>query len=111
MRTGGGGGWGDPFERDVAAVLRDVRVGLMTVDQARDLYGVAVSSDSGELDAAETARLRVAPRNDEWIDRGSPQPAPAPGEVRFLDSPPEPWVIASYRQALPSDCDAPTTTR
>ena len=38
MRTGGGGGWGDPIERDPALVLRDVRVGLLTVEQAREFF-------------------------------------------------------------------------
>jgi N-methylhydantoinase B len=92
MRTGGGGGWGDPFQRDPELVLRDARVGLLTVDQARDLYGVAVSGDPPAIDPEETARLRSAPRPESWIDRGEPQPAPGPGEVRPLPSPPEPWI-------------------
>ncbi len=111
MRTGGGGGWGDPLTRDPANVLRDVKVGLLTTDQARDLYGVVVCPETLEVDDQETARLRAVTRRDEWIDRGSPQPAPAPGQVRVLSSPPEPWLAASYREARPDDCDAATTTR
>jgi N-methylhydantoinase B len=97
MRTGGGGGWGDPFERDPALVLRDVRVGLLTAEQARDLYGVAIDEKLHTIDEAETARLRSARRREGWIDRGQPQSAPGPGEVRGLSETPEPWVSASYK--------------
>jgi N-methylhydantoinase B len=40
VNTPGGGGYGDPHERDRAAVLRDVRNGLVSPAAARDLYGV-----------------------------------------------------------------------
>jgi N-methylhydantoinase B len=99
MRTGGGGGWGDPFHRDPALILRDVRVGLLTSEQARDRYAVAICGDPPHLDEAETARLRAELRPKGWIDRGEPQPAPGPGEIRRLREPPEPWVTASYPDA------------
>jgi N-methylhydantoinase B len=38
-RTAGGGGWGDPRERDPAAVAADVADGKITPDAARALYG------------------------------------------------------------------------
>ena len=57
-RTAGGGGYGDPFEREPAAVARDVEDELLTRDQARDSYGVAVGAD-GSVDSTETARLRA----------------------------------------------------
>jgi N-methylhydantoinase B len=100
MRTGGGGGWGAPFSRDPHLVLRDVRVGLLSPEQAREWYGVAVTDDL-DLDADETDRLRGSPRDECWIDRGAPQAAPAPGEMRTLDRPPEPWIVVSYRDAVP----------
>jgi N-methylhydantoinase B len=55
---GGGGGFGDPFERDPERVLQDVLDGYVTIAGALDDYGVAVDPVSLELDAAETARLR-----------------------------------------------------
>ena len=55
--TPGGGGYGDPFERDPELVQRDVIRGYYQPKQARDLFGVAVSV-SGEIDLAETLRLR-----------------------------------------------------
>jgi N-methylhydantoinase B len=53
----GGGGLGDPRERDLELVRQDVLEGLVSVEQARDAYGVAFTID-GAVDAAETARLR-----------------------------------------------------
>ncbi len=56
-RTAGGGGYGDPFERDADAVARDVRDELLSPARAREAYGVAVSDD-GTVDAAATSALR-----------------------------------------------------
>jgi N-methylhydantoinase B len=53
----GGGGMGSPWERDPAAVHEDVRNGYVSVSAARFTYGVAMAAD-GEIDVAETARLR-----------------------------------------------------
>lgn len=39
-RTAGGGGYGDPLERDPSAVAQDVRNGLLTPEAAREAYGV-----------------------------------------------------------------------
>lgn len=40
--TPGGGGYGDPRERDPELVRRDVELGYYTPEQARDLFGVAL---------------------------------------------------------------------
>lgn len=53
-----GAGYGDPFERDPALVLMDVKSGLLTVDGAREIYGVAVSSDGRSCDSEATHALR-----------------------------------------------------
>ena len=53
----GGGGLGDPRERDPELVRQDVLDGLVSVEQARDAYGVAITAD-GVLDIAETDSLR-----------------------------------------------------
>ncbi|MBV28254.1 MAG: hypothetical protein CMM22_00390, partial [Rhodospirillaceae bacterium] len=60
LYTGGGGGWGDPHERDVDAVLTDVVKGYVSLDNARKDYGVAIREDDGEytLDEAATKELR-----------------------------------------------------
>jgi N-methylhydantoinase B len=60
MESSSGGGFGDPFERDPAAVLRDVRDGVLTAEVAREAYGVAIAG--GSVDAQATAVLRAAQR-------------------------------------------------
>ncbi|MBZ0333007.1 hydantoinase B/oxoprolinase family protein [Marinobacter sp. AL4B] len=70
--TWGGGGWGNPLERDPAAVTTDVRKGLVSVEGARR-YGVVLDK-SGEVDAGATAALRVemahSRNSDDLFSRG-----------------------------------------
>jgi N-methylhydantoinase B len=54
----GGGGWGDPLERDPAAVLRDVRNELLSPEKALADYGVVIDLAGWTVDAAATARRR-----------------------------------------------------
>jgi N-methylhydantoinase B len=54
----GAGGYGDPHERDPQAALRDVQLGLVSVEGARRDYGVAIVD--GTVDEAATAALRDA---------------------------------------------------
>ena len=58
--TWGGGGWGDPLERDPELVAKEVRQGLVTDNGARD-YGVVVRN--GKVDVAATKALRNEMRN------------------------------------------------
>ncbi len=55
----GGGGWGSPLEREPEAVLSDVLNGFVSVDGARDLYGVVIEDPKGgTINKPETERLR-----------------------------------------------------
>ncbi|MGB6538958.1 MAG: hydantoinase B/oxoprolinase family protein [Xanthobacteraceae bacterium] len=54
----GGGGFGDPKTREPQHVLDDVLDGLISAEEARRDYGVAVDA-AGKLDLAETERLRA----------------------------------------------------
>jgi N-methylhydantoinase B len=54
----GGGGWGDPLERDVDAVLSDVIDGKVSMEAAREAYGVIIDLGTSEVDAAATALAR-----------------------------------------------------
>lgn len=58
FRSCGGGGYGNPRERDPQSVLRDVREGKVSAERARDEYGVAVDTESWVVDEGETQRLR-----------------------------------------------------
>jgi N-methylhydantoinase B len=65
IETTGGGGWGDPLDRDPASVELDVLQGKVSVEAARDDYGVVVG------DAEATRLLRSAPRGERpFFDRG-----------------------------------------
>jgi N-methylhydantoinase B len=57
VRTGGGGGWGDPLEREAAAVRDDVIEEFISRQAAEEQYGV-VFRDDLTLDEAATARRR-----------------------------------------------------
>src|SRR5689334_466476 len=54
----GGGGWGDPLERDPALVLRDVLNGFVSERAAREDYGVVLTGKPLIVDDAATAALR-----------------------------------------------------
>jgi len=60
LETPGGGGLGNPLERDPARVLNDVRNGYVTLQKARDVYRVAIDSVDGDfaLNEAQTRELR-----------------------------------------------------
>jgi N-methylhydantoinase B len=57
VRTGGGGGWGKPTDRDAAQVAHDVAEGFISKAAAKKLYGVVVRGNMS-LDESATARLR-----------------------------------------------------
>ena len=58
--TPGGGGFGDPRKRPPDLVLQDVRRGYYTIEEARDMFGVVLSSDLTSVDGPATHALRGA---------------------------------------------------
>ncbi|MBI3977156.1 MAG: hydantoinase B/oxoprolinase family protein [Chloroflexi bacterium] len=60
MLTPAGGGFGDPLTRDVDRVLADVIDGYVTVEQAREDYGVVVDPSTHAVDWEQTRTLRQA---------------------------------------------------
>ena len=60
--SGGGGGWGDPLERDPEVVVRELNDGLIFASSAEKVYGVVANRVSDEdpyvLDGARTAERR-----------------------------------------------------
>jgi N-methylhydantoinase B len=74
IRTTGGGGWGDPLDRPVQEVLRDIAWRKVSVAGARNDYGVVVLDD-GTADEVATEELRAALRaartgEEPFFDRG-----------------------------------------
>ncbi len=76
----GGGGYGDPLDRDPARVAQDIENGLVTAEWARRAYGVALDA-GGRVDEAATraAReaIRAARRTAAGLD-GQTGPRPTP---------------------------------
>jgi N-methylhydantoinase B len=74
--TAGGGGWGDPLEREPARVRMDILRRLVTREKAESDYGVIVqeSGTTYEVDAERTDALRARMRAQraplKMIDRG-----------------------------------------
>jgi N-methylhydantoinase B len=92
--SAGGGGYGDPLERDPAAVVDDVADGYVSIARALVDYGVAVREVDAELalyevDAAATdaerARIRAARRG--WLEEDAASVAARyrSGELEDID--------------------------
>ncbi len=77
IRTTGGGGWGDPLDRAVADVVRDVEWGKVSVEGARRDYGVVLAYDGAQaavrVDATEVLRAELRDQRSgeqPFFDRG-----------------------------------------
>jgi N-methylhydantoinase B len=64
MRMASGGGYGDPLEREPQRVLRDVEDGVVSRQEARDIYGVAIDGDEPALNLGATEKLRAGLRKE-----------------------------------------------
>jgi N-methylhydantoinase B len=71
LRSGGGGGWGSPLDRDPGLVLADVRNGYVSSEQAREIYGVVL--EDGRVDVERTGQRR------ETMRAGAPRAEPVKG--------------------------------
>ena len=56
--TAGGGGWGDPLEREPERVLEDVLDGFVSIEAAQDSYGVVIDQESLAINPRATADKR-----------------------------------------------------
>jgi N-methylhydantoinase B len=70
IRTGGGGGYGDPLLREALRVARDVDLGYTSTGAATSIYGVKLSPD-GNVDVAGTNALRDKLRGERASWRAS----------------------------------------
>lgn len=57
--SSGGGGYGDPVERPIDAVLEDVRSGFVSRERAAAHFGVVLSDDLDAVDETGTSELRA----------------------------------------------------
>jgi N-methylhydantoinase B len=58
FEPGGGGGYGPPLKRDPEAVLNDILDEYVSLDKAREDYGVVISENSMTVDMEATRKLR-----------------------------------------------------
>ncbi len=56
--AGGGGGYGDPLKRPAEKVLKDVRNGFISIEKAREDYGVVIDPKTFKVDMEKTKSLR-----------------------------------------------------
>jgi N-methylhydantoinase B len=63
----GGGGWGNPFERELDRVFVDVLNNYISIDGARRDYGVVIDPHTMTIDMRATAQLRSTPSLSEEI--------------------------------------------
>ncbi len=64
VRSGGGGGYGHPYERAIESVRNDVRQGYVTVKAAEELYGVVIDAKTFVIDEKATENKRADLRNN-----------------------------------------------
>ena len=62
MDAAGGGGYGDPLDRDPILVAEDVLDGYVSLDQAREAYGVVLDPEEMKVNMEQTERLRASRR-------------------------------------------------
>jgi N-methylhydantoinase B len=60
IETGGGGGWGHPYDREAERVREDVRGGLVSAESAARDYGVVLSGPDLDIDAEATRKARTS---------------------------------------------------
>jgi N-methylhydantoinase B len=58
FHSAGGGGYGNPLERDPQAVEEDVRNGYVSIEKARSDFGVVIDPSTLKLDLEETDKVR-----------------------------------------------------
>jgi len=98
---GGGGGYGDPIERDPQLVMKDLENGIISHRAARDIYRVAYDREMLVADEDKTKALREQERADrkkrgkkyaefeeEWLKQ-----KPSPEALQFYGE----WPITHYK--------------
>ena len=57
VRTPGGGGYGDPYQRHPSSVLEDVRLGFYSLEQACNLFGVIINEGGSGFEVDHKATI------------------------------------------------------
>jgi N-methylhydantoinase B len=99
MRYPGGGGWGDPLDRDPALVVHDVRIGTVSAEAAKAVYGVVLVERMPGFDVESTRQMRDSIRRQRL---GSAEHAggPAVRRTRLADTLADNGAYASPRDGV-----------
>ena len=102
LRSGGGGGFGSPLDREPEKVERDVRQGYVTKAAAEKLYGLVFHDGTLDVDLVRTQKRREEMRG-QGLPVNDPETPDAPGEGWSLNlnrrRPPETWQAQRRRAA------------
>ena len=79
LRSGGGGGYGSPLDREPEKVERDVRQGYVTKAAAEKLYGLVFHDGTLDVDLVRTQKRREEMRG-QGLPVNDPETPDAPGE-------------------------------
>jgi N-methylhydantoinase B len=64
QQAGGGGGYGNPFLRSVDQIVQEVKNGIISLEKAREHYGVIIDQKTFEVNLEGTEKLRKNKKND-----------------------------------------------
>jgi len=73
-KSGGGGGYGDPLEREIDKVRLDTLNEYISIETARDIYGVILNPKTYEVDYEATEELREKMRLDKKLKKDKQNP-------------------------------------
>ena len=65
IKTISASGWGNPIDRDVERIRKDVSEGLLSIQRAKNIYGVILDPETLEVNAEATEQLRKEMRGKE----------------------------------------------
>jgi N-methylhydantoinase B len=90
FRAPGGGGYGDPLERDLDYLQHDIDIGLVSRESARRDYGALIDEATGSIDRSATednrARLKTVWKRDQiFIDQMTEPFARRPFRIVGID--------------------------
>jgi len=68
-QSAGGGGWGNPLDRDTSAVLQDVLNEYVSIEGAARDYGVVIQPETMTVDDEATDELRTTLCNSESVQK------------------------------------------
>jgi N-methylhydantoinase B len=118
----GGGGFGDPLDREPESIERDVRTGRLSRELAEELYGAVFTEVKGEISVAqsgdavaidnEATKQKRDTRRDQRLENGSnrqetDEPCPSCGETAVIESTRElgnisPWIAVRHGGESPN---------